>query len=462
MNTKQLFGVGITAVILVAMNFIPGSEALSSAGIKTICMLIAFLVMLITGPLRLMHTCFFFWAFMPILGVAPTFGAALSGVANPVIVFVIASFGISAAFTALPLSKRILIAILRRFGKNIKLILLAIMSSIVIISGFVSSVPTCAVFMSIVLNFLDLYDDPEEKRRTGRTFMIAVPVATMVGAFVTPIGSTINLLALSNLEAFTGTTITFIQWMAAGIPLAVVILPVAWFVILKIHKPAEITEKMVEDFIDGLDVPKKITTPEIAVLIITGIMMALWITSSWVRSINIMVVTLFGTCVFCIPQLKTLRFETFANSIGWDSVFLIATVLSLGDLMVSNGVSGWIVSILPVLNVPTPILIAFAATLLFLMLIIIPVAPSLITIMAPPLIALAIGAGSSPAIMTLVAAVCGCCCFLLPLDTVPLLTYGKGYYSIKDMFISSLPIQIFIIIVTSLWLSVIGRVLGLV
>ena len=291
--------------------------------------------------------------------------------------------------------------------------------------------------------------------------MIAVPVATMIGAFVTPIGSTINLLALSNLEAFTGATITFVQWMAAGIPLAVVTLPVAWFIILKVHKPADINEAMVKAFIDSLDIPKKITAPEVAVLIITGIMMALWVTSSWVRSINIMVVTLLGACVYCIPQLKTLRFDTFASSIGWDSVFLIATVLSLGELMVSNGVSGWIVSILPAMDVPTPALVAFAATLLFAMLVFIPVAPSLITIMSPPLISLALGAGVSPEIMMLAAAICGCCCFLLPLDTVPLLTYGKGYYSIKDMFVSSLPIQVFIVAVMALWLPVIGRVLGM-
>jgi len=61
----------------------------------------------------------------------------------------------------------------------------------------------------------------------------------------------------------------------------------------------------------------------------------------------------------------------------------------------------------------------------------------------------------------LTAAFCGNCCFLLPLDTVPLLTYSKGYYSIKDIIISSLPIQIFLIIVISLWLTLVGGFLGL-
>jgi len=62
--------------------------------------------------------------------------------------------------------------------------------------------------------------------------------------------------------------------------------------------------------------------------------------------------------------------------------------------------------------------------------------------------------------MMLVAAIAGNACFLLPLDTVPLLTYGKGYYSIKDIFISSLPIQIFMVIIMALWLTVIGYSFG--
>jgi sodium-dependent dicarboxylate transporter 2/3/5 len=269
-------------------------------------------------------------------------------------------------------------------------------------------------------------------------------------------------MALQQLYEYNGTTITFVQWMAAGIPIAVVALPVAWWLILKIHKPAEISPEMVKSFINNLDLPKKISKPEINVLIITGVMLVLWILSSWFRGINIMVVALLGTCVYCIPQLKTLKFDTFVQSIGWDSVFLIATVISLGDLMRSNGVSGWISDNLPVLNVATPLLLAFAALIFFAMLVIIPVAPSLVASMSLPLIMLAVNAGVSPMLIALVVAICGCCCFLLPLDTVPLLSYGKGYYSIKDMFVSSLPIQIFLIIIMSLWLPVVGRAFGMV
>jgi len=462
LKTKQLAGISLAALLLIVMSIIPGTETLSQAGIKTICTLIAFIIMLTTAPFRILHICLIFLGLLPVLGVAPSFAAAITGISNPVILFVIASFGISAAFTTLPLSKRILVTLLHRFGKNIKLMLLGLMASIFVISGFVSSVPTCAVFMAIALGFLELYDDPEDRKRTGRAFMIAVPVAAMVGAFMTPIGSTLNLLALNELEKHTGLTIPFVQWMAAGVPIAVATLPVAWYCILKIHKPAEISAAMVNNFIKHLEIPEKLTRPEIITLIITGIMIIFWVASSWVSGINIMVVTLLGACALCIPQLKTLKFDAFVDDISWDSVFLIAAVISIGNLMVTNGVSGFIISIIPELNVSTPVFIALATTAYFIMLIVIPVAPSLIVIIGAPLISLAIGAGSSPQLVMLVSAICSCCCFLLPLDTVQLLTYGKGYYSIRDMFVSSLPVQIFMILVISLWLPVIGRAFGMV
>lgn len=96
-----------------------------------------------------------------------------------------------------------------------------------LVLSVMSNVPTCTVFMVIGLGFLELYENPDDKERTGRAFMIGIPVATMIGGMITPVGSSINLLAISLLEEHTGQTITFVQWMLVGIPLALVLLPIS-------------------------------------------------------------------------------------------------------------------------------------------------------------------------------------------------------------------------------------------
>jgi sodium-dependent dicarboxylate transporter 2/3/5 len=443
------------------MFFIPATESLGQAGIRTIGMLVAFLILLITEALPIMLTCIIFLSLMPLLRVTPNFSAALTGFSNQVVFFILASFGIATAFTTIPLSKRLLIAILKVFGKSVKSMIFALMMCTALISSLVSNVPTCAIFMAISLSFLELYSDSGAKKQTGRALMIAIPVSSMIGGMMTPAGSSINLLAITLLEQHTGQTITFVQWMAAGIPLTIILLPVAWKLICMVYRPAEIAPETVRSFIHNLDIPEKITVEEIKTLVITGIMLALWILSSWFRGINVMVVALAGCCVFCLPGINVLKFKAFLDHISWESFFLVGTVLSLGSAMVSNKVSDWLISLIPTLILPSPLLIAFVTVFTFLLLVIIPVAPSLVTFMAFPFITLAAGMGVSPALIMLSFGLCVANCYLLPLDTVPLLTYSTGYYSMTDMMKSTLPLQVCIIVVMSLWMPFIGKILAL-
>jgi sodium-dependent dicarboxylate transporter 2/3/5 len=461
MEKKSILGICAALVVLLIFLFIPGTETLPAAGIRTIGMLLAFLILLITEALPMMLTCLVFLTLMPVLKVTPNFSAALTGFSNQVVFFILASFGIAAAFTTIPLSKRLLVALLTVFGKNVKSMIFALMMCAALISSVVSNVPTCAIFMAVSLSFLELYANPEEKKKTGRALMIAIPVSSMLGGMMTPAGSSINLLTITLLEQHTGKTITFVQWMTAGIPLTVILLPIAWKLICLVYRPVEIESQTVKTFIKNLDIPPKITLPEIKTLIITAIMLTLWILSSWFRGINVMVVALGGCCLFCLPGIRVLKFNDFLEHTSWPSFFLVGTVLSLGSAMVSNKVSGWLISLIPEMSLAAPLLVGFVALATFVLLVIIPVAPSLVTFMALPFITLASGMGFSPVLIMLAFGLCVANCYLLPLDTVPLLTYSTGYYSMTGMMKSTLPLQLCIVVVISLWIPLIGRILGL-
>ena len=461
-KSKKMIGVILAVALIVLFNLLPAPEGLSPAGMKTIGMMLAFLVMLISEALPLVLTCLITLGLMPTLKIVGSFSGALSGFSNQVVFFVLASFGIAMAFERVPLSKRILVALLRKFGKNVKSMLLAMMVCTALISSLVSNVPTCAIFMAISLNFLNLYDSEEERRRTGRMFMIAIPVASMIGGMMTPAGSSINILTISLLEQYTGQTITFVQWMLAGIPLVIVTIPVAWFIMLKVYKPAEISEDMVKRFIDDIAVSPKMAADEKKLVVITITMLVLWILSSWVSGLNVMVIALFGCCVLFLPGIEILELSVFLKENSWDSFFLVGTVLGIGGAMVSNGVSAWVVSIMPSLNVSLMGLIAIVAILVFVLLIVIPVAPSLLTVITPLIISLATNANVSPVLLMLCMGLAAANCYLLPLDTVTLITYGKGYYTMLDMPKSTVFIQILMVILIALWLPVAGSLSGII
>jgi sodium-dependent dicarboxylate transporter 2/3/5 len=335
------------------------------------------------------------------------------------------------------------------------------MACCAVLSSIVSNVPTCAIFMAISLDFLKVYEKEEDRKRTGRAFMIAMPVASMIGGMMTPAGSSINLLAIGQLEQLTGTTVTFVNWMMAGIPFTLIMIPLAWWLMCKIYKPAAVTAVQVKKFISEMDIPDKMDAKEIKVCVITVVMLILWIASSWVKAIDVMVVAMLGCCVMFLPGVEVLDIKDFLRKNSWDSFFLVGSVMSIGAAVIDNGVSAVIAGALPNLAVSLPVLIAFTAGLIFVSLLVIPNATSLVPIMAVPLIAIANNAGVSPAMIMMCAGLCASQCYLLPLDTVPLITYAKGYYSMTDMAKSTAFLQLAMIVICDLWLTVMSTVLGI-
>ena len=461
MNKKQLIGIIGAVLVLIVSMFLPAMGDISQVGMRTVGMLAAFLILLVTEALPVVVISLMFCALMPLLGVVPSFGKALSGYAEPIVFFTLASFGIAAALTTIPLSRRILRALLRAFGKNVGQVLLSMMAACALLSSIVSNVPTCAIFMAIALDFIKLYDNEQDRRKTGRMFMIAIPVASMIGGMMTPAGSSINLLAMGQLETHAGLEITFVQWMMAGIPLTLVMIPLAWWTMCKVYKPAEVTTEQIKSFISSMDIPDQMDSKERKVCVITIVMLALWIASSWVKSINVMIVAMLGCCVMFLPGVEVLDVKTFLRENSWDAFFLVGSVISIAKAMIDNGVSAAIANAIPAMNVSLPVLLAFTAVLIFLTLVIIPVATSMIPIMAVPLIAIATGAGVNPALIMLAAALCAGNCYLLPLDTVPLITYAKGYYSMTDMAKSTAFLQIAMVILCALWLPLVGSLMGI-
>ena len=133
----------------------------------------------------------------------------------------------------------------------------------------------------------------------------------------------INLIGIGLLEAYNGTTISFVGWMLAGVPLALVILPLAWFLILKAYKPAAISHEKVLSFVEKMDIPAKATPKEIKTLIIAGAMFVLWILSSWFSFFNVMVISMVGCALLFFPGIEVLTVDTFYKENSWDAFSLV-------------------------------------------------------------------------------------------------------------------------------------------
>lgn len=437
---------------------------------NTVGLTLFFLTLLITEALPLSIGSLLTVGLMPLLGVSDNFAGGVVGFAHPVIFFIIASFGIATAITSGTLTKRFLLLLLRRTG-SVKGLLLALMVATAGVSFFMSNIPACAIMLVVALEFVDMLEG-EEKASVGRTFMIAVPVATMIGGMATPASSSLNLISISLLEYFTYThdyltytTVSFVHWMAIGVPLVVVLIPVAWMLMCRVYKPTEVSPEIIDRFRENIrvQVAKPLVKKEIFTLIILGGMLALWIASSWVSGIEVFTVALLGCVLLAMPGVRVLEGKAFVAAINWDIIFLSGAILSIAAALTRNDVISWLTDTLNLsaLSLPIVIAVGLAALVTFVMLLLVTSAPALISVLAAPFAAIAAASGVPPAYLFIALAFCAGNCYLFPLDTVQLLTYSKGYYRMTDMGRSTIFLQIMLVIILALWIPFMGWVLGI-
>lgn len=378
----------------------------------------------------------------------------------------LAACGIAAAFTSVPLSERTCLVLTKKFGKNVKLLLLVFMFAAAIISAFISNIPTTIIFVAMSEQFLSAYENPRDKEWTGKAFMIGIPISTFLGGLMTPIGSSINLLCFNQLQAATGLNFTFIQWMAIGAPFGIIMLPIAWWILCKVYKPVEIGRDKIDNFISDVEktIPRKMGKKEKTVLGILAVMLCLWIASSWVKAIDIYVVAFIGCCVFMLPQPDIVTWDTFMKSASWDVILITCSVISLGTALVNNGVSTWLVNtVFPdTIAVPFVGFVALLSLFIFLLMIILPVAPSIVTLLSVPIVTIATAQGFSVQMLFAVLVICVGQCYLLPIDAIPLLAYSKGYFKMSEMPKATAPIQLCAIIVITIWVPIAGKLLGMI
>ena len=90
----------------------------------------------------------------------------------------------------------------------------------------------------------------------------------------------------------------------------------------------------------------------------------------------------------------------------------------------------------------------------------VPINPAIVASMMPPIVLLATSTGQNPALYGLPVAFTASCAFLLPLDAVPLVTYGKGYYRMFDMLLPGTIISVAWVVVLTGLMVLVGPWLG--
>ena len=465
MVKKVVGGVlAILAVVLFAV--IPVPEGLTREGLMSISVMVFALILWICDTIPLAVAALLALALIPILGLMPL-KTALAAFGNTSVFFLIATSAMTVILLKTSIPTRMINWLIGWSKGKANRFVFGIILLSTILSAIMSNTPVVMAFIGLVMPFLKTMKAEPLKSNMGRSIMMGLTCGAMIGGMATPCGTAINILAMQLLEANTGITITFLQWMVVGVPVAIIMMLAAYFFLVIMWKPEPIPEEAIVVLKEAVGENQKLTGYEVKTLVIIGAMFVLWIMSSFVPAIDITVVAIVGAAVMCLPYPKEgpmLDWREFCDAVPWNVVIVFGAVNCYAAPFTATGAAVWVANSFVSVTGGMPMLVLSLVFALFMVALnaVVPMGPAVVGLLCGPMAAMAMAGGViSPATTTFITAFASGATFILPISMVYLLTLDKGYFTWGDVAKHGIPTSIVMVLVCGLLTPFLVMAVGL-
>ena len=349
---------------------------------------------------------------------------------NPVIWILLGGFFLAMGAQITQFDKKFSRLILSKFGSNPSRLLLGCMLTTGVLSMFMSNTATTAMMIAVILPIVAKLDDQDPYKKA---LFLGLAVSATLGGMGTVIGSPPNAIALGIIQN-AGLNFGFLSWMLFGVPLALLFIFFAWFLIRRFY-PAQCQSIVIEEQLDDHEFPNRNTRRNRRLVVLTfTITIGLWMTTS-LHQMPVAAISFLPIFIFSVGGV--IYAEDFRR-LPWDTLILVAGGLTLGLVIADTGLDDYIVTKIPIFSDVRImlILLALLTTLLSNIMsntaaasILIPVGVSLLPEQGL-LVALVIGLSASTALF-------------LPISTPPnAIAFSYGYLKQSDFRKVGLPIGI--------------------
>ncbi|WP_300396562.1 SLC13 family permease [Henriciella sp.] len=445
-------------------------ESLSFAAWGTACLLVWMAVWWATEAIPIPATSLLPLVVLPLID-AGSPKAVGADYMNHIVVLLLGGFVIAMGIERWDLHKRIALNVVARVGTAPKALIMGFMIATALLSMWISNTASTLMMVPIALSAAGALGGDTHKFTAA--LLLGICYAASIGGVATPIGTPTNLIAINWLQAEAGATIGFPQWMAFGIPAAILLVPVAWWSVTRGLPKLGNGAAVRDDVRHQLHALGKMTAPEARAAGIFGLIAFLWVmrllivrgleSAGWPllstysgAQVDMMIAIFGAVLMFLIPagagERRALLNWEEAEKLPWGVLILFGGGIALGNAVSRTGLSTWIGEQLGVLSVLPPIFFIAAVVTLVIFLTELTSNVATMTTLAPILGALAIGIGTAPESLLGPAAVAASCAFMLPVATAPnAIIYASGEVAMADMMKRGLRVNLIgIVIITAI------------
>ncbi len=405
---------------------------------------------------------------LPLFGVLGFKDAAVP-YASPIVLLLLGGFIIAKSVEAWGLHARVALAVVARAGSSPAAMVGGFMLASAILSMWISNTATAIMLTPIAISVAQrLCGEGWRQAPVSIALLLGVAYGCSIGGIGTPVGTPTNLIILGYLENEFGRSIGFAEWMAYGLPMVAVLLPLAWLVLTRISlKVAGRGDAPAQDVIAA---ERRrlgaITTPETRVAMAFAAIALAWTFRLPLTELTVAGRQPFGEVTdhliaiagailfFLIPsgsgERRALLTWEEAERIPWGVLLLFGGGLSLAAAITSTGLGDWMGARLTVLNA-LPLILLIGALVTFVIFwteITSNVATA--SALMPVIGAVALAGGDDPLYLAMPVAVAASCAFMLPMATGPnAIAYASGAVSIPRMAKTGVALNLLCIIAIS-------------
>lgn len=444
--------------------------SLTAEGQKALAVLVFALLLWITEAIPFHFTGILAMVLMALLGIDSFANIVKTGFGNENVIFFIGVFILSAFINKSGLGNRLVNMCLSVTGNNTKFIILGFLIVGVILSMWISNMAVAAMLMPLAKALLDEEGLSPLKSNFGKALMISVAWGSLIGGFGTPAGNGPNPLAIGFMKDMAGIDVSFLDWMKYGVPISIVLIPIAWGLLLLTFKPEmKCLKKTNEEIRDAFKNQEKLSRDEIVTLILFVVTVLLWVFSAQIKkmlgiALPIALPVAVTSMLFFFPGVCNTKYKEIEKSMSWSSIILVLSGVSLGMVLYQTGVANWIaLGLLGGIGGLSPILMIFVVVLsISIMNITLSSATVSASIVIPIIIELSVSIGVPTLGIAFPAALASSLAFILITSTpTNVIAYSAGYFSIKDFAKAGLLMSVVSCIVVAVVMYGVGLMTGL-
>ncbi len=379
----------------------------------------------------------------PLLDVSPI-GDTAAPYANPVIFLFMGGFLIAAAWQRSGLHQRMALRIVALGGMRPRRLVGSFMVATAFISMWVSNTATTAMLLPMAVSIIDIAGAHDEEGRSfGTALLLGVAYSASIGGVGTLIGTPPNALLAGFMAEAYHRPIGFVEWMAVGIPVVLVALPICWFVLTRVSFRLGSEEipgirEAVAARVRSIGV---MTRTEWIVATVTIVTATLWLVrpllAGVVPALSDAGIAIAGAiALFLLPGANQRRIldDDAIQGLPWPVLVLFGGGLALADGIQGTGLADWIGTSLHLIDTWPLVAAVLAVTAVTILMSELASNTATAAAFLPLVAALAIAMGIDPMMLAVPTALAATCAFMMPVGTpTNAMVYGTGRIALPQM-----------------------------